>query len=109
MLVGRRAEQDALDALLQLVRPCLGLLDRLAPPQATALRSALGLSFDGIDDRFLVSLGLLSLLAEACDEGPMLCCIDDAQWLDRPSAEALTFAARRLQAEPIAVLIAARE
>jgi AAA ATPase-like protein len=53
----------------QLVRPSLALVDRLPAPQAAALRSALGLSFDGVNDRFLVSLGLLSLLAEASDEG----------------------------------------
>src|ERR671937_712122 len=93
----------------QLVRPCLDLVDRLPGPQAAALRSALGLSFDGVNDRFLVSVGLLSLLAEACEDGPVLCCVDDAQWLDEPSAEALVFAARRFEAEPIAVLMAVRE
>ena len=92
----------------QLVRPCLDRLERLPPPQAAALRGALGLSFDAVSDRFLVSAGLLSLLAEACDGGPVLCCVDDAQWLDPPSAEALVFAARRFQAEPIALLMAAR-
>jgi DNA-binding CsgD family transcriptional regulator len=95
--------------LHQLVRPCLDLLDRLPPPQAVALRSALGLSFDAVQDRYLVSLGLLSLLAEACEQGPVLCCVDDAQWLDHPSAEALSFAARRFEAEPIVLLMAARE
>jgi DNA-binding CsgD family transcriptional regulator len=92
----------------QLVRPCLELVDRLPAPQAAALRGALGLSFDGVQDRFLVSAGLLSLLAEACEARPVLCCVDDAQWLDPPSAEALVFAARRFQAEPIALLLAAR-
>src|SRR5512133_2189742 len=92
----------------QLVRPCLDLVERLPAPQAAALRAALGLSFDAVRDRFLVSAGLLSLLAEACDSGPVLCCVDDAQWLDPPSAEALVFAARRFQAEPIALLMAAR-
>jgi hypothetical protein len=93
----------------QLVRPSLALVDRLPAPQAAALRSALGLSFDGVNDRFLVSLGLLSLLAEASDAGPILCLVDDAQWLDRPSADVLVFVARRLHAEPIALLMAARE
>src|SRR5262245_45303160 len=93
----------------QLVRPCVDLIERLPDPQAAALRSALGLSFDGRSDRFLVSVGLLSLLAEACEDGPVLCCVDDAQWLDGPSAEALVFAARRFQAEPIALLMAARD
>jgi AAA ATPase domain len=95
--------------LHQLVRPCLDMLERLPPPQAAALGSALGLGFEPVEDRFLVSLGLLSLLAEACEEGPVLCCVDDAQWLDRPSAEALCFAARRVEAEPIVLLMAARE
>src|SRR5512133_1501938 len=85
----------------QLVRPCLDLVERLPDPQAAALRGALGLSFDAVGDRFLVSAGLLSLLAEACDARPVLCCVDDAQWLDRPSADALVFAARRFEAEPI--------
>src|SRR5262245_37312607 len=93
----------------QLVRPCVDLIERLPDPQAAALRSALGLSFDDVNDRFLVSVGLLSLLAEACEDGPVLCCVDDAQWLDRPSAEALVFAARRFQAEPIVLLMAVRE
>jgi DNA-binding CsgD family transcriptional regulator len=108
--VGIEAEHELpFSGMHQLVRPCLDLLDRLPAPQATAMQSALGLATGGVEDRFLVSLGLLSLLAEACDDGPLLCCVDDAQWLDNPSAEALVFAARRLQAEPIAVLMAVRE
>ena len=107
--VGIEAEYELPFAgMHQLVRPCLELVDRLPAPQAAALRGALGLSFDGVQDRFLVCAGLLSLLAEACDGGPVLCCVDDAQWLDPPSAEALVFAARRLEAEPIALLMAAR-
>jgi DNA-binding CsgD family transcriptional regulator/tetratricopeptide (TPR) repeat protein len=108
--VGIEAEHELPFAgMHQLVRPCLDLVGRLPDPQAAALRGALGLSFDGVNDRFLVSVGLLSLLAEACDDGPVLCCIDDAQWLDQPSAEALVFAARRFQAEPIALLMTVRE
>ena len=108
--VGIEAEHElAFAGMHQLVRPCLDLIDHLPPPQAAALRSALGLSADAVDDRFLVSLGLLSLLAEYGEQGPALCLIDDAQWLDRPSAEAIAFAARRLEAEPIAIVIAARE
>jgi DNA-binding CsgD family transcriptional regulator len=94
--------------LHQLLRPCLRLLGRLPAPQATALRGAFGLSFDSVENPFLVSLGLLSLLAEACEESPVLCLIDDAHWLDRPSQAALAFASRRLEAERIAVLVAAR-
>jgi DNA-binding CsgD family transcriptional regulator len=108
--VGIEAEHELPFAgLHRLVRPCLGLIDRLPTPQAAALSSALGLSLDGVEDRFLVSLGALSLLAEACEESALLCCIDDAQWLDAPSAEALAFAARRLEAERIAMLFAVRE
>jgi DNA-binding CsgD family transcriptional regulator len=108
--VGIEAEHELpFAAIHQLVRPCVELIDRLPGPQAAALRSALGLSFDGVPDRFLVSLGVLSLLAETSEDGPVLCVVDDAQWLDRPSADALVFAARRLQAEPVAVLIAARD
>jgi DNA-binding CsgD family transcriptional regulator len=95
--------------LHQLLRPCLGLMDRLAAPQQAALRSAFGLSFDPVQSPYLVSLGVLSLLAEACDDAPVLCLIDDAHWLDRPSQEALTFAGRRLEAEPVAILMASRQ
>jgi DNA-binding CsgD family transcriptional regulator len=95
--------------LHQLLRPCLGRLDRLPAPQQAALRGAFGLSFDPVQSPYLVSLGLLSLLAEACDDGPVLGLIDDAHWLDRPSQEALAFAARRLEAEPMAILIASRQ
>ena len=96
-------------ALHQLVRPCLALVDNLPKPQAAALRGAFGMTFDRSDDAFLTALALLSLLAEAATGRPLLCLIDDAQWLDRSSADALLFAARRLHAEPIAMLIAARE
>ena len=107
--VGIEAEHELPFAgIHQLLRPHVDLVDRLPAPQAAALRSALGLSFDGVHDRFLVSLAVLSLLAEACEAGPLLCTVDDAQWLDRPSADALVFAARRFQAEPIALLMAAR-
>jgi DNA-binding CsgD family transcriptional regulator len=95
--------------LHQLLRPRLGLLGRLPAPQAAALRGAFGLSFDPVQSPYLVSLGLLSLLAEACDAAPVLCLIDDAHWLDRPSQEALAFAARRLEAEPVAILVASRQ
>src|SRR5689334_13626786 len=95
--------------LQQLLRPCQELIERLPAPQAAALNGAFGLSFDGAPDRFLVALGALSLLAEAGDREPVLCIVDDAQWLDEPSIEALTFAVRRLEAEPVAVVIAVRE
>jgi DNA-binding CsgD family transcriptional regulator len=108
--VGIEAEHELPFAgIHQLVRPHLDLVDRLPAPQAAALESAFGLSATGVEDRFLVSLGVLSLLAEAGEEAPILCCVDDAQWLDDPSAEALLFVARRLEAERIAMLIAVRE
>jgi predicted ATPase len=86
-------------ALHQVVRPVLGLVDNLPQPQAAALRGALGLSEGGGDDRFLISLATLSLLAETAERQPLLCLVDDAHWLDEASADALVFAARRLEAE----------
>jgi len=95
-------------ALHQIVRPVLGHLENLPDPQAVALSGALGLSGGG-SDRFLVSLAVLSLLAEAAERRPLLCLIDDAHWLDDASADALVFVARRIEAEGIAMLFAARE
>ena len=99
-------------ALHQLLRPVLGLAGRLPGPQAAALGGALGLGPPdgrGRDDRFLVSVAVLSLLGEAAEERPVLCLVDEAQWLDGSSAEALTFAARRLDAEGVVCLFAARD
>lgn len=95
-------------ALHQLLRPVVTHIDALPAPQAAALRTALGLE-SGHHDRFLVSAGLLSLLAEVADDRPLLVIVDDAQWLDRASADALVFTARRLHAEGIGLLFAARE
>ena len=107
---GVKAEHEfPFAGLHQLLRSCLGLLYRLAAPQQAALRSAFGMSFDPVLSPYLVSLGVLSLLAEACDDAPVLCLIDDAHWLDRPSQEALAFAGRRLEAEPVAILMASRQ
>ena len=96
-------------SLHQVLAPGLGRLDGLPGPQAAALRGAFGLTAERVDDRFLISLGALGLLADLADDGALLVIVDDAQWLDRPSAEALGFVARRLAAEPIAILIGARE
>jgi DNA-binding CsgD family transcriptional regulator/tetratricopeptide (TPR) repeat protein len=88
------------------------MLDRLAripAPQREALEIVFGLSSGSAPDRFLVGLAVLSLLSEVAEEGPLLCVIDDAQWLDRASAQVLTFVARRLLAEPVGVVFAARE
>ncbi|MFI9507425.1 AAA family ATPase [Nocardia sp. NPDC052566] len=94
--------------LYLLLGPALDRVDTLPTPQRDALRGAFGLGAVDQDDRFLVGLATLSLLAELSTDAPVLCLIDDAQWLDRPSADALVFAARRLGAESIAVLFAAR-
>jgi DNA-binding CsgD family transcriptional regulator len=100
-------------ALHQLLRPVLGLAGRLPDPQAAALGSALGLGPPGDRaserDRFLVSVAVLSLLAEAAEDRPVLCLVDEAQWLDESSSQALTFAARRLEAEGVALVFAARD
>jgi DNA-binding CsgD family transcriptional regulator len=112
VLSGSGVESEAhlpFAALHQIVRPVLSLVDNLPQPQAAALRGALGLAEAGGDDRFLISLAALSLLAEAADRQPLLCLVDDAHWLDDASADALVFVARRLEAEGIVMLFAARE
>jgi DNA-binding CsgD family transcriptional regulator len=97
-------------ALHQLLRPVLPHVESLPQPQAAALRGALGLAAGGAGDRFLVSLAVLTLLADAAEQGPpLLCLVDDAQWLDDASADALVFVARRLEAEGIVMLFGARE
>jgi DNA-binding CsgD family transcriptional regulator len=92
--------------LHRLLRPVLDRLDALPEAQAGALRAGLGLG-TGTGDRFLVGAGVLSLLAEVAGDGGVLCLVDDAQWLDEESTDALTFAARRLDAEGVAILFAA--
>ena len=94
--------------LHQLLTPMLGRLERLPDPQANALRTAFGLRSGSAPDRFLVGLATLSLLAEVAEEHPLVCLVDDAQWLDRASAQVLAFAARRLEAESVGVLFATR-
>jgi DNA-binding CsgD family transcriptional regulator len=96
-------------ALHQLLRPVLGHLDVLPGPQAHALRVAFGLAEAPGDNRFLVSVAVLGILAEAAERRPVLCVVDDAQWLDDASSNALLFAARRLRAERVVMLLAARD
>src|ERR1700722_6315418 len=91
-----------------LLRPVLDRIDALPDVQREALRGALGLARAGAPDRFLVGLAVLSLLAELAADQPLLCVGDDAQWLDRASADALLFAARRLDSESIVLLLCAR-
>jgi DNA-binding CsgD family transcriptional regulator len=95
--------------LHQLLWPIIDLADELPEVQSHALRGAFGLSADRVEDRFLVSVAVLGLLTAAADAQPLLCVIDDAHWLDGASADALVFVTRRLHADPIAVLIGARE
>jgi class 3 adenylate cyclase len=95
--------------LHELLAPVLGLLDRLPPIHAAALRSSLGLGERNESDRLIVGAATLELLSAYAEETPLLITLDDAQWLDRASAEAIAFAARRLLADPIAILIAIRE
>src|SRR5919202_3913795 len=96
-------------ALHQLLRPVLPAIEALPEIQARALRGALGLARAAAEHRFVVSIAVLSLLAEAAEERPVLCLIDDAHWLDDASAATLVFVARRLRAEGVAVLFAARD
>jgi DNA-binding CsgD family transcriptional regulator len=108
--VGVEAEADlAFAGLYGLLRPIVDKLGELPETQAAALAGSLGLAPSLGADRLLISVGVLSLLAAAADGGPLLCLIDDAQFLDAASVEALVFSARRLGAEPVAMLFAARE
>jgi DNA-binding CsgD family transcriptional regulator len=93
----------------QLCAQMLHRLDRLPGPQRDALASAFGLTVGAAPDRFLVGLAVLSLLADVSEERPLLCVVEDAQWLDQESAQVLAIAARRLYAESVAMLLAIRE
>jgi DNA-binding CsgD family transcriptional regulator len=96
-------------SLLELLRPALGMLDAIPEPQALALEGALALRPAPAQERFAVGAATLSLLAAYAERQPVAVLVDDAHWLDRPSADALLFAVRRLMADPIAVLFAVRE
>src|SRR5262249_44900766 len=95
--------------LQQLCGPLLDRLGRLPAPQLAALGVAFGLTAGPPPSRFLVGLGALGLLSDAADERPVVAVVDDAQWLDRASLQALTFVARRLLAETVGLVFAVRE
>ncbi|WP_455644504.1 ATP-binding protein [Nocardia gamkensis] len=98
----------AFAGLHQLCAPMMDHLDRISEPQREALAVAFGLSAGSVPDRFLVGLAVLSLLAEAAEDQPLICVVDDAQWLDRVSAQTLAFVARRLLAERVALVFSVR-
>jgi DNA-binding CsgD family transcriptional regulator len=105
---GMESEMElAFAGLHQLLAPLLDL-DRLPGPQRDALRTAFGLSAGPVPDRFLVGLAVLGVLSEAAAERPLVCVVDDEQWLDRASVQALGFAARRLAADPVGLVFAVR-
>src|SRR6516162_1169762 len=107
---GVQAESDlAFAGLHELLRPVLAYLGELPDAQSRALGAALGLAPSPQPDRLLICAAVLGLLAAAADDKPMLCLIDDAHWVDRPSADALVFAARRLRAEQLAILFGVRD
>src|SRR5580693_6210308 len=107
---GVQSEMElAFAGLHQLCAPMLSHAERLPGPQQDALRTAFGLDAGPPPDRFLVGLAVLSLLAEVARERPLIGVIDDVQWLDRASAQALGFVARRLAADPVGLVFAARE
>jgi len=95
--------------LQQLCAPCLDRLDRLPGPQRDALGRAFGLRDGEAPDRFVVGLAVLSLLSDVAEERPLICIVDDAQWLDAASAQALEFVARRLGGESVGLVFAVRE
>jgi len=107
--VGIELEMElAFASLHQVCAPMLDRLDRLPGPRQDALRAAFGLSAGAAADRFLVGIAALSLLSEVAEEQPLLCAVDDAQWLDEASAQALAFVAHRLFAERMAILFVTR-
>ncbi|QRY52375.1 helix-turn-helix transcriptional regulator [Mycolicibacterium septicum] len=99
----------AFAGLHQLCAPLLDHLDKLPEPQRDALSVAFGRGVGPVPDRFLVGLAVLSLLAAAADRKPLLCVVDDAQWLDQVSVQTLGFVARRLLAEPVVLVFGVRD
>jgi predicted ATPase len=108
--VGVESEMElAFAGLHQLCAPVVDRLERLPGPQRDALLTTFGLRAGVVPDRFLVGLAVLSLVSEVADECPLVCVVDDAQWLDRASAQCVAFVARRLLAESVVMLLAVRE
>src|SRR4051794_8655630 len=108
--VGVESEMElAFASLHQLCGPMLDRLSALPAPQRQALETVFGLSDGSAPDRFLVGLAVLSLFSEVAEDRPLLCVVDDAQWLDQTSALTLAFVARRLLAEPVGIVFASRE
>ncbi|MDV3129512.1 LuxR family transcriptional regulator [Mycobacterium sp. 21AC1] len=108
-VTGIEAEAElAFGGLHQLCAPLRGHFDHLPGPQRAALETAFGLSAGSPPDRFLVGLAVLTLLADVAEDQPLVCLVDDAQWLDQISAQTLAFVARRLLAERVALLFAVR-
>jgi DNA-binding CsgD family transcriptional regulator len=99
----------AFAGLQQLCAPMLDRLEQLPGPQRDALRVAFGLAKGPAPDRFLVGLAVLSLLSDVAEERPLVCLVDDVQWLDQASVQSLAFVARRLMAEPVALVFVVRE
>ena len=107
---GVQSEMElAFAGLHQLCAPMLSRAEQLPVPQRDALRTALGVAAGPPPDRFLVGLAVLGLLSEVAGDRPLICLVDDVQWLDRASAQALGFTARRLAADPVGLVFAARE
>src|ERR1700751_225602 len=101
--------EPAFAGLHQLCAPILDHLDRIPVPQRDALRTALGLAAGPPPDRFLVGLAVLSLLSEVAGDQPLICLIDDEHWLDQATEQTLGFVARRLAADPVALVFSARD
>jgi DNA-binding CsgD family transcriptional regulator len=108
-VAGVQSEMElAFAGLHQVCAPLLDRLEVLPGPQGEAVRTAFGLSAGPVPDRFLVGLAVLSLLAEVAAKQPLVCLVDDAQWLDRASAQVLAFVARRLEAESVGLVFGTR-
>src|SRR3954470_5875740 len=109
-LTGVEAEMELPFAgIHQLYTPLPARLDALPPPQRNALSVALGLVAGEVPDRFLVGLAVLSLLSAVAEDRPLLCLVEDAQWLDAASGQILGLVARRVRAESVAIVVAVRE